>query len=75
MLVFGTDGEEALIESMKTTMNQAIHLRCFGHFRDNCKLKLRESNVPEKTQLQFLQEIFGKQQGETLEIGKHIISQ
>lgn len=74
VLAFGTDGEEALIEGMKTAMNQAIHLRCFGHFRDNCKLKLRESNVPEQTQLQFLQEIFGKQQGETLEIGKHIIS-
>lgn len=60
VLAIGTDGEEALIEGMKNNMNYAIHLRCFGHFRDNCKTKLKQSNVPEAVQKTFLQEIFGK---------------
>ena len=51
-------------------MNYAIHLRCFGHFRDNCKTKLKLSNVPEAVQKTFLQEIFGKRDGETFEKGK-----
>ena len=70
VLTIGTDGEEALIEGMKNNMNYAIHLRCFGHFRENCKTKLKQSNVPEAVQKTFLQEIFGKQDGETFEKGK-----
>ncbi len=56
-------------------MNYAIHLRCFGHFRDNCKAKLRQSNVPESVQLAFLSDIFGKRYDETLEKGKIIFAQ
>ena len=70
VLAIGTDGEEALIEGMKNNMNYAIHLWCFGHFRDNCKTKLKQSNVPEAVQKTFLQEIFGKRDGETFEKGK-----
>lgn len=29
VLAFGTDGEEALIEGMKSTMPHAVQLRCF----------------------------------------------
>lgn len=71
VLAIGTDGEEALIEAIKKSMNHAIHLRCFGHFRDNCKSKLRESNVPEKAQQTFMNDLFGKRQGEVFETGMY----
>lgn len=73
VLAIGTDGEEALIEGMKNSMNHAIHLRCFGHFRDNCKVKLKQSNVPESVQQSFMDDVFGKRQGETFEKGNRII--
>ena len=66
ILAFGTDREEALIEAMKT-VNYAIHLRCFGHLRDNCKAKLKHFNIPEAVQLEYLNDIFGKHYDETLE--------
>jgi hypothetical protein len=69
VFAIGTDGEEALIEGMKNNMNHAIHLQCFGHFRDNCKSKLKQSNVPEVAQKSFLHDIFGKWDGETFEKG------
>jgi hypothetical protein len=69
ILGIGTDGEEALVEAMKNSMSHAIHLRCFGHFRDNCKTRLRESNVPETVQKSFLQDVFGKREGEIFEQG------
>ena len=47
ILAFGTDGEEELYKAMKCSFPHALHLRCFNHFRDNCKEKLRSSNVPE----------------------------
>jgi hypothetical protein len=58
VLAFGTDGEDPLIEGMRNTMRHAIHLRCFGHFRDNCKMKLRQSNVPDVVQQSLLEDIF-----------------
>lgn len=70
VLAFGTDGEEPLIEGMRNTMRYAIHIRCFGHFRDNCKTKLRQSNVPDNVQQTFLDDIFGKRHGETFKKGK-----
>ena len=73
IMAFGTDGEEALIEAMKNVMSYAIHLRCFGHFRDNCKAKLKQSNVPDSVQLEFLNDIFGKRYDETFEKGKTIV--
>ena len=75
ILAFGTDGEEELFRAMRYTFPQAIHLRCFSHFMDNCKRQLRLSNVPEKEQKEILFDIFGRQIGETWEQGiiTHII--
>jgi len=70
ILAIGTDGEEPLINGMKNVMSHATHLRCFGHFRDNCKSKLRESHIPEKFQQSFLHDLLGKQEGTTYEKGK-----
>ena len=69
ILAIGTDGEEALYEGMRNNMSHAIHLRCFGHFRDNCKLKLRQSGVPENIQKEFLSDIFGRRNGDIFEKG------
>ena len=52
-------------------MSYAIHLRCFGHFRYNCKAKLKQPNVPESVQLEFLNDI--KQYDETFEKDKIIV--
>ena len=59
ILAFGTDGEEELYRAMRFGFPHAIHLRCFNHFRDNCKEQLKSSNVPEEAQKQFLAHIFG----------------
>ena len=39
---FGTDGEECLYTAFSTQFPNARHLRCFLHFRDNCKAKLQD---------------------------------
>ena len=70
IMAFGTDGEEELYKAMKFSFPCALHLRCFTHFRDNCKDKLRSSNVPEMAQKEFLSDIFGRRVGETWEKGQ-----
>ena len=69
ILAFGTDGEEELSKAMKYNFPYAIHLRCFNHFRDNCKAQLRLSNVPDQAQKEFLSDIFGRRYGDTWEKG------
>jgi hypothetical protein len=56
---FGTDGEECLYTAFSTQFPNARHLRCFLHFRDNCKAKLQEMKVPNHTLLNIIQDIFG----------------
>jgi hypothetical protein len=69
ILAFGTDGEEELSRAMRFSFPHAIHLRCFNHFRDNCKHQLNSSNVPEEAQKEFLADIFGRRVGDMLEKG------
>ena len=69
ILAFGTDGEEELFKAMKYNFPYAVHLRCFSHFRDNCKTQLRLSNVPDQAQKEFLSDIFGRKIGDTWEKG------
>ena len=38
---------------------QACHVRCFLHFRDNCKAKLLEMKVSNDVMLEIIQDIFG----------------
>ena len=74
VMAFGTDGEEELYRAMNFNfpygLHNAIHLRCFNHFRDNCKEQLKSSNVPEDAQKQFLSDIFGCRVGDTWEKGQ-----
>ena len=71
VLSFGTDGEDELIKAMKRNFTHALSLRCFRHFRDNCKGVLKKSNVPEAVQQEFLSDIFGSKLGGIFEKGEH----
>jgi hypothetical protein len=73
VIAFGTDGEEELFRAMKFNFPYAIHLRCFNHFRENCKDQLKSSNVPNNTQKQFLSDVFGCRVGETWEKGLYVL--
>ena len=73
VLVFGTDGEEPLFKAMERNMYHAIHLRCFGHFRDNCNEKLR--TLPVAVQKEFLDDLFGRRvDSTTMEAGEWIFT-
>ena len=56
---FGTDGEKALSNAFGTVFSQAVHLRCFLHFRGNLEAKLREYGIPKHIQVEFLRDVFG----------------
>ena len=50
-------------------MYPAIHLRCSGHFRDNCKERLRL--LPREVQKEFLDDVFGRRiDDDSMEAGK-----
>ena len=69
VLAFGTDGEEPLFKAMERNMYHAIHLRCFGHFRDNCKERL--CALPREVQRDFLDDVFGRRiDNDSMEAGK-----
>ena len=63
MLACGTDGEKALIDGLKRNFRFALLLRCFIHFKDNVKRELTERGLQPETKKLFLNEIFGKQEG------------
>ena len=57
VIAFGTGGEEEHYKAFETQFPNAIHLRCFRHYRANIKRKLQEMGVPPEP---FLQDIFGR---------------
>ena len=59
LCAFGTDGEDALYQAFSAQFKEATHLRCFLHFRDNCKAKLHEVGVGNSVLIDILQDIFG----------------
>ena len=56
---FGTDGEKALEEALRTQFKYAIHLRCFLHFRGNIESKLSELCISKASAREFIHDIFG----------------
>ena len=42
---FVTDGEQALHDALGESMKKATGLRCFNHFRQNCKKKLTDIGI------------------------------
>ena len=56
---FGKDAKECLYNAFSVQFTQASHIRCFLHFRDNCKVKLSEMKVSSDVILEIIQDIFG----------------
>ena len=57
---FVTDGEAALQNAFQQQLKHSQSLRCFKHFENNCKNKLREAGIrSEKDQKFFLVKTFG----------------
>ena len=56
---FGTDGEKAISNAMHVVFDEAVHLRCFLHFKGNLDSKLREYKVPKNERIEFLRDVFG----------------
>ena len=55
---FGTDGEKAISKAMHVVFDEAVHLRCFLHFKGNLDSKLQEYRVPKHERIEFLRDVF-----------------
>ena len=42
---------------------EAVHLRCFLHFRGNLDAKLKEFGIPKNLRIDFLRDVFGNPGG------------
>ncbi|PFX14495.1 hypothetical protein AWC38_SpisGene21338 [Stylophora pistillata] len=69
VLAFGTDGEENLYKAMSQVFEDAKHLRCDIHLRDNVKRKLNEYGITGSVATEIVCDIFGKVLGEVMEGG------
>ena len=69
MHVFGTDGQQSMIEAFSHCFPVALHLRCFIHYRKNIKEKLKEYGIPPHVADEFVADIFGKHSGTKYEEG------
>lgn len=69
VLVFGTDGEENLVNSFSEVFENAQHLRCDIHMKDNVKRKLSDEGISGVIASEIVFDIFGKSVGHTLEGG------
>ena len=57
---FGTDGEKALVLTCHSQFPDAIHLRCWLHFKDNLLSKLeRGLHLPRNVTQEFIADIMG----------------
>ena len=63
VLAFGTDGDKNLTEALGHNFPFALQLRCFIHFKKNVQEKLRDLGLPSHISQQFLDDIFGKRDG------------
>ena len=62
---FGTDGEEALSDAFSHGFKYAVHLTCQIHKRRNVEAKLKDMGFPLEARHHILDDIFGKQRGDT----------
>ena len=60
VLAYGTDGEENLYKAMSQVFEDAKHLRCDIHLRDNVKRKLNELGITGSVASEIVCDIFGK---------------
>ena len=66
ILAFGTDGEAALVKTLKQQFCFAVHLRCFRHMRQDIERKLTtDMCFPKDAVSHILSQIFGEKIGPT----------
>ena len=61
VLVYGTDSEKNLYESIGDVFHSSLHLLCDLHMKDNIKSKLVELGVSKTDRDEILGETFRKQ--------------
>ena len=54
------DGEVELYKAFKLQLPNAVHLRCFRHFRSNLVTKLTSLGMKSTTIKQFMRDVFGQ---------------
>ena len=54
---FGTDGESQLYQAFQMQLPEAVHLRCFRHFRANLVTKLTALSMPSEIVDQYMKDI------------------
>jgi len=55
------DGEQALCNALGETVTKDTGLRCFNHFSENCKSKLKSVGINKKQdQTFFIERVFGR---------------
>ena len=57
---FGSNGEVELYKAFKLQLPNAVHLRCFRHFRSNLVTKLTSLGMTSTTIKQFMRDVFGQ---------------
>ena len=67
--VFGTDGDQPLIEAFSHNFSEAKQLRCFIHLKQNIAAKLKDTGMPSSVCQEFLADIFGKKSSAVIEEG------
>ena len=58
LIAYGTDAEKALYNQLGKRFKNAVHVRCIGHFRENCTTHLKGVSLENHTKI--LKDIFGK---------------
>ena len=63
LLAVGTDGDENVTDACGHNFPFAVQLRCFIHFKRNLQEKLRDLGIPKAVANKFLDDVFGKCEG------------
>ena len=67
--MFGTDGDEALVEAFTHNFPFATQLRCFLHVKRNILSKLKERGIPSSFSEEFIADMFGRRISDRYEEG------
>ena len=68
-IAIGTDGEENIIKAFSESCPTSTYLRCFIHFRDNVKEKMKSIGIDEANRKMICAEMFGIQNRTIFEEG------
>ena len=61
---YGTDGDQALFNAMKSVFPESLHLLCDLHMKDNITSELEKCEVAKEFRDMILRDIFGSRHGD-----------